>query len=86
MPKCLCSCTFITGNSLKRMTVWPIFTFFLEKINSRACFLGSGLKDILQFCAHSLLRSRSWFISIAAALEFLTIAKKDVFMIGFDRI
>ena len=66
IPRCLCSWTFFTRISLKNMGGWFIGILFLEKATSTACLLGSGLKDIPQLCAKSLIRFRSWFISRAA--------------------
>ena len=78
IPRCLCSITFFTGVSLKRTTGWSISFFFLENISSTACFCGSGLKDILQLRAHWFINSKSWFMSIAAALESSTTVNNEV--------
>ena len=54
------------------------FYIFFENTNSTACLQGSGLNYILQVCAHDVMRSKSWFISLAAAFGSCTIVKSDV--------
>ena len=50
----------------------------MEKVTSTACLFGSGLNYILHLDAHAFMRSKSWFISEAAAFALWTTVKRDV--------